>query len=135
MYLVHLNLIQAMEAVLTASPKGLHLLFEYNEQLDRQPVVPSLIYDNSALVRENLFIVLGSLLCSWSPRDRYQYGERILPIILSGTLDDLPSVQSTCKASLSNVGKICTQDLLDADIIKEMPADDKQVITTGKDEL
>ncbi|KAL9550267.1 hypothetical protein PS6_005649 [Mucor atramentarius] len=123
--------IKAMEAVLTASPKGLHLLFEYNEQLDRQPVVPSLIYDNSALVRDNLFIVLGSLLCSWSPRDRYQYGERILPIILSGTLDDLPSVQSTCKASLSNVGRICTQDLLDADIIKEMPADDKQVITTG----
>ncbi|CAO3620547.1 unnamed protein product [Mucor fragilis] len=123
--------IKAMESVLIASPKGLHLLFEYNEQLDRQPVVPSLIYDNSALVRDNLFIVLGSLLCSWNPRDRYQYGERILPIILSGTLDDLPSVQSTCKASLSNVGRSCTQDLLDADIIKEMPADDKQVITIG----
>ncbi|KAK4519466.1 uncharacterized protein ATC70_009702 [Mucor velutinosus] len=123
--------IKAMEAVLTASPKGLHLLFEYNEQLDRQPVIPSLIYDNSALVRDNLFIVLGSLLCSWNPRDRYQYGERILPIILSGTLDDLPSVRSTCKASLSDVGRSCTQDLLDADIIKEIPADDKQVIATG----
>lgn len=121
-----------MEAVLTASPKGLHLLFEYNEKLDRQPIVPSLIYDNSALVRDNLFIVLGSLLCNWNPRDRYQYGERILPIILSGTLDDLPSVQTACISSLSRVGKSCTQDLFDADIIKEIPTDEKEAVTIGK---
>lgn len=121
-----------MEAVLTASPKGLHLLFEYDEKSDRQPVVPSLIYDNSALVRDNLFIVIGNLLCNWNPRDRYQYGERILPIILSGTLDDLPSVQFTCISSLSKVGKSCTQDLFDADIIKEIPTDEKQQVTIGK---
>lgn len=121
-----------MEAVLTASSKGLHLLFEYDENLDRQPVLPSLIYDNSALVRDNLFIVIGNLLCNWNPRDRYQYGGQILPIILSGTLDDLPNVQITCISSLSRVGKSCTQDLFDADIIKEIPTDEKQQVTIGK---
>ncbi|KAI8638796.1 hypothetical protein BD408DRAFT_11120 [Parasitella parasitica] len=123
--------IKAMEAVLIASPKGLRLLFEHDEKLDRQPIVPTLIYDNSALVRDTLFLVLGRLLCSWSPRDRYQYGEQILPIILSGTLDDLPSVQYTCASSISEVGKSCAQDLSDADIIKEVPADEQQAINIG----
>lgn len=123
--------IKAMESVLIASPKGLHLLFE--ETLERQPIVPALIYDPSALVRDHLFSVLGKLLCHWSPRDRYQYGERILPIILSGTFDELPSVQVTCKSSLSQVGQSCTRDLFEADIIHDLPTDDKLSETIGKE--
>lgn len=114
--------IKAMEAVLVASPKGLHLLFEEGE---RQPIVPGLVHDSSPLVRDHLFSVLGKLLCDWAPRDRYQYGERILPIILSGTFDELPSVQVTCKSSISQVGLSCTRDLFEADIIHELPTDDK----------
>ncbi|CEP07461.1 hypothetical protein [Parasitella parasitica] len=124
--------IKAMEAVLIASPKGLHLLFEHDEKFDKQPIIPALIYDNSALVRDNLFFVLGHLLCSWGPRDRYQYGKHFLPIILSGSLDDLPSIQTTCISSLSQVGKSCTQDLFDADIIKKIPADEQQAVNIGK---
>ncbi|KAI9486569.1 MAG: hypothetical protein EXX96DRAFT_462907, partial [Benjaminiella poitrasii] len=115
-----------------ASPRGLHSLFEYNEKLDKQPIIPGLIYDTSALVRDNLFTVLGNLLCQWPPRERYQYGEMLLPIILSGTLDELPSVQVTCQSSLSKVGKSCTQDLYDAEILQEMPTDEKLVETIGK---
>ncbi|KAI8075418.1 uncharacterized protein B0P05DRAFT_151970 [Gilbertella persicaria] len=120
-----------MKAVLMASPKGLHLLFEYDQVLDRQPIVPGLIYDTSALVRDHLFIVLGKLLCEWNPRDRYQYGELVLPIILSGTLDDLPSVQITCKSSMSKVGLSCTQDLVGAGILDTFPADEKEAEIIG----
>lgn len=124
--------IKSIEAVLLASPKGLHLLFEYEQVFDRQPIVPALIYDHSPLVRDHLFKVLGNLLCHWAPRDRYQYGERILPIILSGTFDELPSVQVTCKSSLNLVGQSCTRDLFEADILHEMPTDDKLSETIGR---
>ena len=66
------------------------------------------------------------------PRDRYQYGDRILPIILSGTFDELPSIQLTCKTSLNKVGHGCTQDLLQAGIISSIPTDDKEAETMGK---
>ena len=59
--------IKAMQSVLIATAKGLHLLFEYEATLDRQPIVPALMYDASALVRDTLFSVLGKLLCDWSP--------------------------------------------------------------------
>lgn len=121
--------IKAMEGVLLASPKGLHLLFE--ESSERQPIVPALVYDASPLVRDHLFLSLGKLLCDWSPRDRYQYGERILPIILQGTFDELPSVQVTCKSSLSGVGQSCARDLFEADIIHEMPTDQALSETIG----
>ncbi|KAI8078440.1 hypothetical protein BDF21DRAFT_341136 [Thamnidium elegans] len=121
-----------MEAVLLASAKGLHLLFEYEQVFDRQPIVPALIYDHSPLVRDHLFKALANLLCQWTPRDRYQYGERILPIILSGLFDELPSVQVTCKFSLNQVGQSCTRDLFEADIIHEIPTDDKVSETIGK---
>jgi hypothetical protein len=121
-----------MDAVLMASPKGLHLLFEYEEKLDRQPIVPTLVYDTSAFVRDNLFTVLANLLCSWSPRYRYQYGEKILPVILAGTFDELPSVQSTCLSSLTKVGSSCTRDLFDAGIIHEIPTDTKETEVIGK---
>lgn len=121
--------IKAMEAVLVASPKGLHLLFE--ESPERQPIVPALVYDTSPLVRDHLFSSLGKLLCNWNPRDRYQYGERILPIILQGTFDELPSVQVTCKSSLSQVGQSCARDLFEADIIHEMPTDPTLSETIG----
>ncbi|KAI7906992.1 armadillo-type protein [Cokeromyces recurvatus] len=128
---VRVSGIKAMEAVLMASPKGLHSLFEYNEKLDKQPIIPGLIYDTSAFVRDNLFTVLGNLLCQWPPRERYQYGEMILPIILSGTFDELPTVQTTCQTSLSKVAKSCTQDLYDAGILQEIPTDEKIVENTG----
>lgn len=115
-----------------ASPKGLHLLFEFEETLNRQPIIPALVYDASALVRDTLFTVLGKLLCQWSPRERYQYGDRLLPIILAGTFDELPSIQTTCKSSLSRVGQSCTTDLLEADIIQTIPDDAE---TTGKIKL
>ncbi|CAO3621574.1 unnamed protein product [Mucor hiemalis] len=120
--------IKAAESVLMASPKGLHLLFEFEETLNRQPIIPALVYDASALVRDTLFTVLGKLLCQWSPRERYQYGDRLLPIILAGTFDELPSIQTTCKSSLSRVGQSCTTDLLEADIIQTIPDDAE---TTG----
>ncbi|KAI9362679.1 hypothetical protein BD770DRAFT_315954 [Pilaira anomala] len=118
-----------MISVLLASPKGLHLLFEH--VLEREPVVPALIYDHSPLVRDHLFKGLGKLLCDWEPRDRYQYGERILPIILCGVFDELPSVQVTCKSSLNQVGQSCTRDLFEADIIQEIPSDTKVSETIG----
>lgn len=124
--------IKSVEAVLLASAKGLHLLFEYEQVFDRQPVVPALIYDHSPLVRDHLFKALAGLLCQWAPRDRYQYGERVLPIILSGLFDELPSVQVTCKSSLSQVGQSCTRDLFEADIIHEIPTDDTVSETIGK---
>ncbi|KAI8978397.1 hypothetical protein BDB01DRAFT_726215 [Pilobolus umbonatus] len=116
-----------------ASPKGLHVLFEYDEELDRQPVVPALVYDTSALVRDQLFIGLGNLLCHWPAYARYQYGDRILPIILAGTFDELPSVQETCKTSLFKVASSCTQDLLDAGIITTIPEDNQEKEKTGKE--
>jgi hypothetical protein len=119
-----------MESVLMVSPKGLHVLFHDTEE--REAIVPALIYDSSALVRDNLFTILGKLLCNWSPRDRYQYGEKLLPIILSGTLDELPSIQSTCKECLKSVGGNCTRDLFEADIIHELPTDERVLETTGK---
>lgn len=119
-----------MEQVLIVSPKGLDLLYE--EQGERQAIVPTLIYDSSPFVRDNLFTSLGKLLCNWSPRDRYQYGEKILPIILSGTLDELPSIQSTCQQCLNQVGQSCTRDLVEADIIHELPTDDKVSEAIGK---
>ncbi|KAI9267299.1 hypothetical protein EDC94DRAFT_515524 [Helicostylum pulchrum] len=124
--------IKSVEAVLLASAKGMHLLFEYEQVLDRQPIVPALIYDHSPLVRDHLFKALANLLCQWDPRDRYQYGERILPIILSGLFDELPSVQVTCKSSLNQVAQSCTRDLFEADIIHEVPTDDKLSETIGK---
>jgi hypothetical protein len=124
--------IKAMESVLMASPKGLYILFEFDDILARQPLVAALIYDTSALVRDTLFTVLGKLLCGWSPRDRYQYGDRLLPIILSGTLDELPSIQTTCQSSLNLVGISCTRDLLEADILPSMPEQEAQSIKIGK---
>lgn len=121
-----------MDAVLIASPKGLHLLFEYEEKMDRQPIVPTLIYDASAFVRDSLFTTLGKLLCSWSPRHRYQYGEKIVPIILAGTFDELPSVQSTCLSSLTKVGSSCTRDMFDAGLIQAIPTDTKEAEIMGK---
>ncbi|KAI8377335.1 hypothetical protein BD560DRAFT_54516 [Blakeslea trispora] len=124
--------IKALDAVLVASPKGLHLLFEYDSVLDRQPIIPSLVYDTSALVLDNLFSMLGKLLCEWDPRSRYQYGELILPVILSGTLNELPTVQATCKASLFKVGLSCTGDLVDAGVLDVFPTDEKEAEKIGK---
>lgn len=123
--------IKAAESVLMASPKGLHRLFEFEETMNRQPIIPSLVYDPSALVRDTLFTVLGRLLCQWLPRERYQYGDRLLPIILSGTFDELPSIQTTCTSSLQQVGQSCTQDLLEAGIIESMPDNNKDSETMG----
>ncbi|KAI8969048.1 hypothetical protein BDF20DRAFT_827525 [Mycotypha africana] len=114
-----------------ASPKGLYLLFEYDEKMDRQPVIPGLVFDASATVRYNLYTALSTLLCNWPPQERYQYGDRILPVILSGTLDELPDVQSTCRASLSKIGKSCYQDLVQAEIIDDSPVNEKDTETKG----
>lgn len=124
-----------MEGVLQTSPKGLYLLFEDDEKSGRQALVPGLIYDPSAFVRDNLFIVLSNLLCNWSPRYRYQYGGKIFPIILSGKFDDLPSVQATCKSSLVKVSQSCVQDLLDAEIIQQVPNDDHEAELLGNKKM
>jgi hypothetical protein len=114
--------IKTVEAVALASPKGLYLLFEYDEGNDRQAIIPSLVFDSSALVRDHLFKMIGNLVCKWEPRERYQNGDKILPILFSGVFDELPSVQSTCRESLNHVGGICAQDLHDAGLIAEIPS-------------
>ncbi|KAI8375074.1 hypothetical protein EDC96DRAFT_344673 [Choanephora cucurbitarum] len=118
-----------------ASPKGLHILFEYEPVLDRQPIIPNLVYDTSVLVLDSLFSMLGKLLCEWDPRSRYQYGELILPVILSGTLNELSTVQITCKNSLLKVGLSCTQDLVDAGVLDAFPADEKETEKIGLQHL
>ncbi|KAG0793123.1 hypothetical protein G6F16_005265 [Rhizopus arrhizus] len=121
--------IQSAQSVLMASAKGLPLLFESDEA--HQGVVPALIYDTSPLVRQQLFTSLGHLLCQWSPRDRYQYGERILPIILSGVFDELPAVQSTCDSTLTEVADSCVHDLYEAQILESIPEDEKEKKNLG----
>jgi hypothetical protein len=121
-----------MEGVLTASPKGLFLLFEYDKITARLPVIPTMVFDSSAFVRDNLFKVLGKLLWSWSPRARYQYAGDLLPVILAGIFDELPSIQETCNTSLSQVGQSCTRDLLEAKIIDDIPEDPEASKTLGK---
>ncbi|OBZ84032.1 hypothetical protein A0J61_07924 [Choanephora cucurbitarum] len=79
--------------------------------------------------------MLGKLLCEWDPRSRYQYGELILPVILSGTLNELPTVQTTCKNSLSKVGLSCTQDLVGAGVLDAFPADEKEAEKIGLQHL
>ncbi|KAG1469096.1 hypothetical protein G6F56_003456 [Rhizopus delemar] len=111
--------IRSAESVLLASAKGLNLLFEFSET--QAPVVPGLVYDTSALVRQQLFTTLGHLLCQWSPRDRYQYGERILPIVLSGVFDELPDVQMTCESTLVKVAHSCVYDLYESRILEKIP--------------
>ncbi|EIE92231.1 hypothetical protein RO3G_17038 [Rhizopus delemar RA 99-880] len=113
-----------------ASAKGLPLLFESDES--HQGIVPALIYDASPLVRQQLFTSLGYLLCQWNPRDRYQYGERILPIILSGVFDELPAVQSTCDSTLTEVANSCVHDLYEAQILESIPEDEKEKKNLGR---
>lgn len=109
----------------------MYLLFEFDNKLGREPLIPGLIYDPSALVRDTLFMVLSNLLCDWPPRFRYQYGGKLLPVILSGKFDELPSVQTTCKSSLMKVSKSCVQDLMEADIIKEVPENEEEIELLG----
>ncbi|KAI8880561.1 hypothetical protein K501DRAFT_224544 [Backusella circina FSU 941] len=123
--------IKTVEAVALASPKGLHLLFEYDESHDRQAIIPSLVFDTSALVRDHLFKMMGRLMCQWEPRERYQNGDRVLPILFSGVFDELPSVQSTCRDSLDYVGSICAQDLYEAGVISHIPSNQQEKETLG----
>ncbi|KAI9263754.1 hypothetical protein BY458DRAFT_421109, partial [Sporodiniella umbellata] len=113
-----------------ASAKGISLLFEPSEF--QAPIIPVLVYDTSALVRQQLFITLGHLICQWSPRDRYQYSERILPIILCGVFDELPDVQATCNLALTDVACSCTQDLYESQVLEKIPEEETEAKELGK---
>lgn len=83
-------------------------------------VFPRLIHDHSASVRASLFAVVGDTLINWAPTNRYSYADRLLPVLFAGTVDELDSISETSRAKLDQLGKICSQDLVEAGIINQV---------------
>ncbi|KAG0176053.1 HEAT repeat-containing protein 2 [Apophysomyces sp. BC1034] len=113
----------AVETVLIATSQGTSQLFEYDEDNDRRPMVPSLVYDTSAAVRSALMSAMGHVLTAWAPRDRYTYADRILPVLLAGTVDEF--LADTANEILDRVDTVCIQDLVDCGILDEAKDQEK----------
>ncbi|ORZ12264.1 hypothetical protein BCR42DRAFT_420322 [Absidia repens] len=92
-------------------------------------VFPKLIHDQSASVRASLFAYVGDTLVHWAPVNRYSYADRLLPVLFAGVVDELDSISETSREKLDQLGKTCSQDLVEAGIVNHVDATDE--VDTG----
>jgi dynein assembly factor 5 len=64
----------------------------------------SLTLDNTGNVRERLYTVVGQWLLELP--DRYSIGYKILPLLLAGLQDDMPSLREKSRFYLNEAGKL-----------------------------
>lgn len=64
----------------------------------------ALTLDNTGNVREKLYTVAGSWLLELP--DRYSIGHKVLPLLLAGLQDDMPSLREKSRSYINEAGKL-----------------------------
>ncbi|CAO3623576.1 unnamed protein product [Cunninghamella echinulata] len=108
--------IKAFSRQLLCSSQGLSNLSE---------LFIKLIHDHSPLVRTTFYSTMCDLMVSLSPIDRYNHANQLLPIFFSGIADELESICTLCQLGLEKLGRICSQDLIDAGIMDSIKENEK----------
>lgn len=109
-----------MHQVLLCSSQGIAPLSD---------VLKNLVQDHSASVRTTLYTSIGDLLFQWTPVDRYSCAGRVLPVLFTGTADELDPIRYICRGKLDRLGVTCSQDLVDAGVLDQVDSIDQ--VETG----
>ena len=64
----------------------------------------NLIFDNTGNVRLKLFTIVGEWLLELP--DRYSIGYKILPLLLAGVGDEMPSIREKSLLIMNEIGKL-----------------------------
>jgi len=88
-------------------PNMLNLMEFYHPKL-RRNTFALLIADSSSSVREAFYDLLRSWLTELT--ERLDYEGKLLPYLISGVMDDIPSLQSFCMEAIETIGYLWEKD-------------------------
>ncbi|KAL6589033.1 ARM repeat-containing protein [Neocallimastix sp. 'constans'] len=96
---VRIIALQALKYAVIADASGLNDIIN---------TLRNLTLDKTGSVREALYKIVSEWLLKL--RDRYSYGDKLLPILFAGFVDEVPKYQDLCRSYMDEIGALYEYD-------------------------
>ncbi|OUM70216.1 hypothetical protein PIROE2DRAFT_37495, partial [Piromyces sp. E2] len=96
---VRIIALQALKYAVIADASGLNDIIN---------TLRNLTLDKTGSVREALYKTVSEWLLKL--RDRYSYGDKLLPLLFAGLVDEVPKYQEQCKSYMNEIGALYEYD-------------------------
>jgi len=98
-YVICFYFLKALKYAVIADASGLNDIIN---------TLRNITLDKTGSVREALYKTVSEWLLKL--RDRYSYGDKLLPLLFAGIVDEVPKYQEQCKSYMNEIGALYEYD-------------------------